>query len=56
MFPVEFRCVGWLSLGMTKGFKGQAEVRGGGSGAILKLTELWGNCFYLLKFRTCASC
>lgn len=41
---------------VTEGAKGRMAVGAGGLGAILDWTESRGNCFYLLKFRTCVSC
>lgn len=41
---------------VTKGPKEWLEVGGGGLRAILEQTLLRGNHFYMLKFRTCASC
>lgn len=43
---------------VTERAKGRVEVEGGGerSGAIWEQTKSRGNCFYVLKFRTCASC
>lgn len=59
MFQLEFAALDGCSrvvVVVTEEPKGRVEVEGGGLGAILEQTKLWGNCFYLFKFRTCVSC